>query len=152
VFIEADRGFLRRFCKVQLHIDFAKGTSSLGQLVNEPAAELARLNDKLPARRVINNGNVHTAPGNAIAKFRREKILDFFCRDTAYSGQEGMYQKLGSWLGEQHARLAYRIRRVAFYKLHGPGYAVFACRRQCQGFADCPERQKPYAEFALDIA
>jgi hypothetical protein len=57
-----------------------------GQLVDKPSLELARLDDELAARCVVDNADADAALGYAVPELRSEEVLYLVAREDSYSG------------------------------------------------------------------
>src|SRR3990172_9273937 len=140
-----------RLGEIELEVDLARRRRGRGQLVQQPPAELARLDRVLLARLAVHHLDPHARLPDAVAQLRGEVPLDLLAAELADAGQQRADVELRA--ARRHERALVTgdgVARVAAAHAHLVQAPVRARGAHGELIAHRPEAQDPDAELALE--
>jgi hypothetical protein len=118
--------------------------------MQELALVLARLDQVLLARELIDDSDPDPGFADPVAQLRGEVPLNLFAREPAHSSQERSDMDLGAAVGDEGPLGRHRVARISLANDHLIGALIGARTGHGKRLADRPEAEQPDAELPLD--
>src|SRR5438128_11949975 len=139
---KGDPAIFIRFCEIQFAIRLAEGRANRGQLVEQAAFELSRLDLVLLARKFIDHRYTNLRIANTIAQLRGQIPLDLLAAQSADALEQGPDLEFGAPLGKEHPSKLYDVARIPFTHNHLIDSLIGTGRSDRERVAHGPEAQK----------